>query len=94
MAAPMLVGRGGTAAAAIDDRIYVIGGEGNTAVPSGVFPDVTVYDATADAWETLAPMQTPRHGTGAASVDGVIYVPGGADTQGFGAVDTNEAYVP
>ena len=49
---------------------------------------------TPDSWEALEPMPTPRHGTGAAELDGVIYVPGGATMQAFGAVDTHEAYVP
>ena len=37
-------------------------------------------------------MPTPRHGTGAASVGNAVFVPGGADHQGFGAVATHEAY--
>jgi hypothetical protein len=39
-------------------------------------------------------MRSPRHGTGAAGFEGRLYVPGGADVQGFGAVDTNEVLVP
>jgi hypothetical protein len=35
-------------------------------------------------------MATPRHGTGGAVVDGVFYVPGGANVTGFAAVDTHE----
>ena len=39
-------------------------------------------------------MRTPRHGMGAATVGGALYVPGGADVQGFGAVDVVERFVP
>jgi hypothetical protein len=39
-------------------------------------------------------MITPRHGTGAAGVGGVLYVPGGATQQAFGAVATHESYTP
>ena len=34
------------------------------------------------------------YGTGAAVLNDVLYLPGGATRQGFGAVDTNEAYRP
>jgi hypothetical protein len=88
----MLTPRGGCAAATLGDRTFVFGGEGNAALPSGVFPELEAY--TPDSWEALEPMPTPRHGTGAAELDGVIYVPGGATMQAFGAVDTHEAYVP
>ena len=92
--APMLTARAGCAAAVLGPRIIVFGGEGNTDAPSGVFPQVEAYDTMTDGWAALADMPTPRHGTGAGVVDGVIYVPGGADTQAFGAVDVNEAYRP
>ncbi len=93
-AAALPTARGGAAAAVIDSLIYVLGGEGNQAASNGVFADVEVYDTTTDSWQHLAPMKTPRHGTGAAAVNGVVYVPGGATQQAFGAVDTHEAYKP
>jgi hypothetical protein len=34
----------------------------------------------------------PRHGFGAAIVDGAIYLPGGASRQGGAAVDTGSVY--
>jgi N-acetylneuraminic acid mutarotase len=92
--APMITARGGTAAGVIDGRIIVVGGEGNTAVTSGVFPHTESYDPVADTWTSLAPMTTPRHGMGAAAVGGALYVPGGATTQGFGATDVSEVYYP
>jgi hypothetical protein len=36
-------------------------------------------------------MTTPRHGTGAVHVEGVVFVPGGADRQAFAATDIVEA---
>lgn len=92
--AMMPTARGGAAAAVFGGRIYVFGGEGNAGAPSGVFADVEAYDPTADSWMALAPMKTPRHGTGAAAVIDRILVPGGATTQAFGAVDTVESFVP
>lgn len=92
--AAMPTGRGGTACGVIDGRLIVVGGEGNVAVSSGVFPQTEAYDAAADAWTTLAPMRTPRHGMGAAAWGGTLYVPGGANVQAFGAVDTHETFTP
>jgi N-acetylneuraminic acid mutarotase len=92
--APMITGRGGTACGVIDDRLIVVGGEGNPAVASGVFPQVEAYTPASDAWESLDPMVTPRHGMGAAASGGRLYVPGGADVQGFGAVATHEILTP
>lgn len=92
---PMPTPRGGTAGVGLDGRFYVFGGEGNPAPDTdGVFAEVEAYDLASDTWHPLEPMPTPRHGTGAAAVDGVIYVPGGASEQAFGAVDTHERYVP
>jgi N-acetylneuraminic acid mutarotase len=92
--APMPTSRGGMAAAVLDGRIYVFGGEGNPMTSSGVFAEVESYHVAADSWKTHTPMTTPRHGTGAAAVGGKIYLPGGADIQAFGAVDTVEAFTP
>lgn len=92
--APMLTARAGTAGALVSGRILVAGGEGNTHVPSGVFAENEAYDPTTDTWQTLEPMLTPRHGTGGAAVKDVFYVPGGAIRQGYGAVDTHEAFGP
>lgn len=92
--APMHTPRGGAAAGVLSDRFYVVGGEGNTALPSGVFAENEVYDPVNDAWSALEPMKSPRHGTGAVGLNGKLYVPGGADKQAFGAVDTHEVFTP
>jgi N-acetylneuraminic acid mutarotase len=92
---PMPTPRGGVATAAVGDTIYVMGGEGNPAPDSqGVFGDNEAYDTASDTWKVLAPMLTPRHGTGAAAVGSTIYVPGGGTQQGFGLTDVNEAFAP
>lgn len=92
--APMITARGGTACGVLGDRIVVVGGEGNPAVPSRVFAEVEAYDPAADAWAALAPMVTPRHGMGAAAWAGKLHVPGGADNDGFGAVAVHEVLTP
>lgn len=92
--APMPTARGGTACGVVADRIIVVGGEGNPNDASGVFPEVESYDPAQNAWTTLAPMRTPRHGMGAAAVGGRLYVPGGADRRAFAAVATHEVLTP
>lgn len=90
----MPTARGGTACGVFDDRIIVVGGEGNPATPSRVFSEVEQYTVSTDTWTTLEPMTTPRHGMGAAVLGGAFYVPGGATKEGFGAVDTHEVFRP
>lgn len=90
----MPTSRAGFAAAVLGDEIIVVGGEGNGAEASGVFDQVEAYAPSTDQWRALLPMRTPRHGMGAAVVDGALYVPGGADRQGFAAVATHERFVP
>ena len=92
--APMPTSRGGGAAAVVGGELFVIGGEGNGGLASGVFAEVEAYDLATDSWRSLDPMPNPRHGMWAASVDGRIYIPGGADEQAFGAVDTHEILTP
>jgi N-acetylneuraminic acid mutarotase len=81
----MITPRGGTAAAVVRDRIVVAGGEGNMAVPSGVFPQTEVFVPATNSWFSLPNMRTPRHGTGGAAIGNTFYVPGGASVQAFGA---------
>lgn len=92
--APMPTARGGTACGVIGDRIIIVGGEGNPATASGVFAEVEAYEPATDTWQTLTPMVSPRHGVGAAVVGGSLYVPGGANKQSFGAVDTHDVFTP
>lgn len=91
--AAMPTARGGMAAGVVDGAIIVVGGEGNTGASTGVFPQAERYDPGSDSWTSLDPMRTPRHGMGAAGVDGVLYVPGGGDVMGFGATEVVEALV-
>ena len=92
--ASMPTPRGGTASGVVDGKIVVVGGEGNPAASSGVFPQVESYDPVKDQWTKLSAMRTPRHGMGAAGYDGKLYVPGGATSAGFGAVATFEVFTP
>jgi N-acetylneuraminic acid mutarotase len=85
----MPTARGGLAAASLNDRLYVFGGE----FP-GVFPQNQEYDPTGNSWRSLAVLPTPRHGMGAAAVGDRIFVIGGGPVAGFGVSPVNEAFVP
>jgi len=84
--------RGGCAASELSGRLVVLGGEGNVAEPAGVFRETESYDPATDRWRADRPMQTPRHGIGAAVLRTRLFVPGGATVEGFGAVAVNESF--
>ena len=90
--ATMPTARGGLSIAAIGCKIYTFGGEGNRAVPTGIFDNVEVYDTVSDSWETLPPMPFPRHGTNAASIGSRIYIPGGGNVTAAGPQARNDFY--
>lgn len=92
--APIPTPRGGVAGAALDGKLYIFGGEGSDDDPDGVFPDAEVYDPGTDSWQALPPMDSPRHGFGAATLGGKIYLPGGADTELLGAVADCSVFTP
>jgi len=92
-AASLPTGRSGHAAATVDGCLVVIGGEGNRGRRDGLFDEVERYDPRGDAWTTLAPMPTPRHGMAALAVGERLVVVGGADIAGFAAVRTVDAVV-
>lgn len=84
--------RSGLAAAALNGRIYVFGGEGNGQSATGVFRENESYDPATNSWRTEEPMPVPRHGIGAAEVDGRIHIPAGAEVQGFGVSAAHDAF--
>lgn len=94
--AQMPTPRGGLTAAVLGTKIYTFSGEGNMAPNSrNVFPDVEAYETVANTWTKEPAMKEPRHGTGAVSVEGAIYIPGGGLSGGGSAsVATLEAYGP
>ena len=92
--APMPTGRGGMGCGAIGGKLYTAGGEGNGAVASGVFPDVEAYDPVANTWTELSDMPNPKHGVGGAVWDGALYLCGGADEAGFGAIADTDVFRP
>lgn len=89
--APMPTSRAGCAAGVLKGLAVIAGGEGNTASPIGMFDEVEAYDPARDAWSILPAMTTPRHGTGAATIGDVMFVPGGGIRAGHGATAVVES---
>ncbi|KAK3369322.1 hypothetical protein B0T24DRAFT_359018 [Lasiosphaeria ovina] len=87
--------RGGLAAAAIGNKVYTFGGEGNPAPGSnGVFNQTEAYDTVRDSWEKLAPMALPRHGTFASAAGGRVYIPGGGLVIGGAPTNYSDVFRP
>lgn len=82
--APMPQAQGGLAAAALDGKLYVFGGEQWTPTQQ-VFGAAWVYDPATDAWEPNPDLPTPRRGLAAAAVGQHIYAIGGCTVVGGGA---------
>ncbi len=61
------------AVAALDGRVYVVGGLSGISVS----PAVQVYDPASDTWNTVAPLPIPLHHTTATAAAGKLYVVGG-----------------
>jgi len=84
------------AAAAINDRIYVVGGQRTDAgiTPGPVTGVVEAYDPKTNTWAAMPSMPTARQGLVTAAVNGKLYAIGGS-IDGFGtAVGTVEEFDP
>lgn len=87
VAAALPTARGSIAAAVLNGRLYVFGGEMTTASGSAVSNAVERYDPATNSWQVLAAMPYSAHGLGAVAVGNAIYVMGGF-TGGSDAVGT------
>ena len=78
-------------AAAVDGKIYVLGGVNHDSekVATG---RVEMYDPAADSWQQMAAMPTARDLHVAAVMDGKIYVSGGFTSGGTPAACTPDAF--
>lgn len=92
--AAMPTGRGGMGCGVIDNQLYTAGGEGNPATPSGVFANVEAYSLATNTWTQLPAMPNPKHGVGGAAWNGALYLCGGADQEGFGAIASTDVLRP
>ncbi|MGH7801012.1 MAG: Kelch repeat-containing protein [Thermodesulfobacteriota bacterium] len=92
--APMPTPREGAMAAALNGKLYVVGGLIHYCfVSDGVWTGtLEVYDPATDTWTTKAPMPTARGFFGVGVMNGKLYAIGGFNSSGFLA--TVEVYDP
>jgi N-acetylneuraminic acid mutarotase len=86
--ANMPTARAGHAAGLLHGKIVVLGGEG----PGVTYSEVEEYDPRSNTWRALTSMSSPRHGTNAAVIGNILYVPGGGLLPGSDATDTMLAF--
>lgn len=101
--APMPMKRGSPVAAAVGDKIYVIGGAttppGSTQISIDFsheqvgLGNVQEYDPVHDTWRERAPMPTPRNHAAIGVVNGKIYVIGGRVGAAFISIATDVSAV-
>ena len=91
---PMPEALGGNAAAALNGKLYVFGGE-QWAPQQKVFASAWVYDPQNDSWTPETDMPTARHGLAAgASAGRLIVIGGGNKVGGGGAGGFTEVLTP
>jgi hypothetical protein len=84
--------RAGNFAAAYHGRLLVMGGESPQRL---AHPEVEAYDPATGEWETWSPLVVGRHGTGAAILDGKLWVAAGSANRGGGPeLNSLEVYAP
>ncbi len=89
---PMLTGRFAPGAAAIDGKLYVLGGliHGGHSINT-----LEVYDPVTDTWTTKASMPTARQAMAVGVINGQLHAVGGfLETVAGFALNTHEVYDP
>ena len=79
--------RGGIAAATVNGRVVVVGGEES----AGTIAEVESYDPRTRRWRAEPRLKTPRHGLGAVAYRGRIVVLEGGPVPGLTYSDATEA---
>jgi N-acetylneuraminic acid mutarotase len=74
--------RAGNMAVAYGKKILIIGGESDAQVPA--HSEVEAFDTKTDQWEKFPNLFQGRHGTGAVSMNGKVYVVAGSGNRGGG----------
>ncbi len=82
--APMPTARSAVAWGVYKGRIYVAGGEVRNATMSATYRTVEAYDAAANRWHSLPPMEIARHGLAGDIIGNKFYLVSG-DVQSGGA---------
>ena len=84
--------RGGLAAAAMNGKLYALGGEYFGAGGTGVFAQNEEYGSATGTWRAVQGLPTPRHGMQAITVGDTVFVIGGGPVAGYGVTEVNEGF--
>lgn len=76
----MITARSAIAASILEDKIYVVGGQGSKIKKADI---VEIYDIKTNKWSTGTPLPEPLDHLGMTSYDGKLYVVGGAHKHGY-----------
>ena len=87
--APMPTARQELATAALNGKIYAIGGYDNSGTPTNI---VEVYDPATDTWTSAHPIPRALHHNSAAVAGGKLYSFGGPSTQAFVYDEVNDSW--
>lgn len=79
-------------AAAVNGKVYIIGGQSGAGGGGPFLDAVFEYDPAIDTWTSQAPMPTVRGGLNAAAVNGCLHVFGGEGSEGV--FPQHEVYDP
>jgi hypothetical protein len=90
--ANMPTGRNHLAAAAIDGKVYVVGGRLGAGFNTPMTNVLELFNPATGMWSTRAPMPTTRGGINGIAVNGCFFVWGGEGPNGVFA--ENEMYLP
>jgi N-acetylneuraminic acid mutarotase len=95
VATPLAVARNAAGAAAIEGRLYVVGGRspGIRASDQQSLASMEIYSPLTDQWQTAAPLPTARGSLAVVALAGRLYALGGESTQGK-VSDAVERYDP
>lgn len=93
--APIPIAVGGHAQAAVNGKVYVIGGwPAFFYSAESVGNRVHIYDTVSDSWAMGTQKPTPAYNMNAAVIGGKIYVPGGRSTTSYAFLNTLDIYDP
>jgi N-acetylneuraminic acid mutarotase len=85
------IGRGSVNVAAVDGKIYAIGGRG---ADGKTVTTNAVYDPAANTWKALAPLPLARDHAAVAVIDGKIHIAGGRTGASTARVGQHDIYDP
>jgi N-acetylneuraminic acid mutarotase len=82
--------RAGTTTVSVGGHIIVLGGESGSQEPAHA--EVEALNPETGTWQTLAPMNTGRHGTQAIVHEGHLYIAAGSRTRGATEINSHERF--